>query len=252
MGHKLHGSDESERSRACGAPTQNVLRSALRSSGDLVKPMRWLYDKGSVASLAPNEEQWMREFMSFYDLVRLRSVSVKVSPSVGAGMSGRLFKAVDQDRDGFMGIGNTGYDMWVNLEGGYPDTLEVRELPRPAASLLRGCTSWFDETNRVIRKVTMGRVHSVSYHEIANLQEGFLWVMLHEFYHFLKLTKQIEGRNTELYADQFAAYVFKFRSIGNLTNGMEMLVGQAMHFMKTIHEGLRVTEQVASKERNRK
>ena len=39
---------------------------------------------------------------------------------------------------------------------------------------------------------------------VQNLDEAIVWIVGHEAFHWLRRTRQIPGRNTEIEADQFA------------------------------------------------
>jgi len=40
--------------------------------------------------------------------------------------------------------------------------------------------------------------------QLPTLDTGIVWIMAHEAYHFLRRTRQVEGRNDEIRADAFA------------------------------------------------
>ncbi len=44
----------------------------------------------------------------------------------------------------------------------------------------------------------------MGYTEVMTLDEGIIWIVAHEAFHFLRRTHQIPGRNTEIEADRFA------------------------------------------------
>jgi hypothetical protein len=44
----------------------------------------------------------------------------------------------------------------------------------------------------------------IGYTEARTIDEGIVWIMAHEMFHFLRRTRQITGRNTEIEADGFA------------------------------------------------
>ena len=44
----------------------------------------------------------------------------------------------------------------------------------------------------------------IGYTETRTRDEGLVWIVAHEAFHFLRHTRQIEGRNTEIEADRFA------------------------------------------------
>jgi hypothetical protein len=44
----------------------------------------------------------------------------------------------------------------------------------------------------------------IGYTEVLTQEEGIIWIVAHEAYHFLRRTKQVLGRNTEIEADKFA------------------------------------------------
>ncbi len=47
---------------------------------------------------------------------------------------------------------------------------------------------------------------------LRDINEGIVWIFGHELYHFLRQTRQIAGRNTEAYADEFADWcLLRFR-----------------------------------------
>ncbi|MCA1566040.1 MAG: hypothetical protein LC803_10470 [Acidobacteria bacterium] len=44
----------------------------------------------------------------------------------------------------------------------------------------------------------------IGYTEARTRDEGLVWIVAHEAFHFLRHTRQIKGRNMEIEADQFA------------------------------------------------
>jgi hypothetical protein len=44
----------------------------------------------------------------------------------------------------------------------------------------------------------------IGYTETLTPEEGIVWIVAHEAFHFLRRTKQVGGRNTEIEADSFA------------------------------------------------
>jgi Zn-dependent peptidase ImmA (M78 family) len=44
----------------------------------------------------------------------------------------------------------------------------------------------------------------LGYTEVQTVDEAIVWILSHEMFHYLRQTRQVEGRNTEIEADKFA------------------------------------------------
>jgi hypothetical protein len=49
---------------------------------------------------------------------------------------------------------------------------------------------------------------------VESLDEAIVWVLSHEAFHFLRRSRQIPGRNTEIEADRFADDRLRFYRTG--------------------------------------
>jgi hypothetical protein len=83
---------------------------------------------------------------------------------------------------------------WPFSEGNPDGTPLARNLP-PGWALGAFC-----------RDATSGKdwVRLVGRTELRDLDEGIVWIVAHEAFHYLRRTRQVPGRNTEIEADAFA------------------------------------------------
>ena len=95
------------------------------------------------------------------------------------------------------------------MPGPFPHQIEVRRPPlyrQPDGSwpqLPAGCVEGVHcSAEQQGRLREWKRV--LGYTEVLTLDEGIIWIMAHEAFHFLRRTGQVAGRNTEIEADRFA------------------------------------------------
>ncbi len=69
--------------------------------------------------------------------------------------------------------------------------------PRAPRGCRRGDQCYDPRTGRAWYRV-LGRTH------LATLDEGIVWIVSHEAFHFLRRSRQVPGRNNEIEADRFA------------------------------------------------
>lgn len=70
-------------------------------------------------------------------------------------------------------------------------------FPRAPRGCRRGTLCYDPRTGRRWYRL-IGKTH------VADLDEGIVWIVSHESFHFLRATRQVPGRNTEIDADRFA------------------------------------------------
>ncbi|MBN2086565.1 MAG: hypothetical protein JW748_15215 [Anaerolineales bacterium] len=57
-------------------------------------------------------------------------------------------------------------------------------------------------------------IRMLSSTRLRTLDEAIVWLLAHEAFHFLRRTRQVPGRNTEIQADQFADDTLRFYLTG--------------------------------------
>lgn len=143
---------------------------------------------------------WARDFLSHYDTSQLAEIRLGRGRSKHGGIYGRCW--YPSPRSPF-------YRISCQLAGPFPYRLETRQPPvyRRAdgswPAVPQGCVEGlrcraesggeFVEWKRVI-----------GFTQVENMYEGIIWIVSHEMYHYLRRTRQVEGRNTEIEADRFA------------------------------------------------
>jgi hypothetical protein len=146
------------------------------------------------------ELDWARDFFARYDTSELPSIRIGGGHGRAIGVYGRCwYPTADRPR----------YRITCALPGPFPARIPTRRPP--VYRLADGswppipaeCTEGLScraETGEVVRE--WKRV--IGYTEARTRGEGLVWIVAHEAFHFLRHTRQIEGRNTEIEADRFA------------------------------------------------
>lgn len=143
---------------------------------------------------------WARDLFARYDTSELASIRIGNGRGRAVGVYGRCwYPTAESPR----------YRISCQLPGPFPCRIPTRQPPvyRQADGswppLPDGCTEGLlcrAEKDGVVRE--WKRV--IGYTEVRTRGEGLVWIVAHEAFHFLRHTRQIEGRNTEIDADRFA------------------------------------------------
>jgi hypothetical protein len=143
---------------------------------------------------------WARDFFARYDTSELSSIRIGGGRGRASGVYGRCSYPT---RDA------PSYRISCALPGPFPTRIPTRQPPvyrQPDGRwppIPANCTQGLScraEKDGVVRE--WKRV--IGYTEARTRDEGLVWIVAHEAFHFLRHTRQIPGRNTEIEADKFA------------------------------------------------
>ncbi|HZG54000.1 MAG TPA: hypothetical protein VEZ40_17990 [Pyrinomonadaceae bacterium] len=143
---------------------------------------------------------WARDFFARYDTSELTSIRIGRGRGRARGVYGRCWYPTAE---------RPGYRISCQLPGPFPSRIPTRQPPiyrRADGSwppLPAGCREGLScraEKDGVVRE--WKRV--IGYTEARTSGEGLVWIVAHEAFHFLRHSRQISGRNTEIEADRFA------------------------------------------------
>jgi hypothetical protein len=143
---------------------------------------------------------WARDFFARYDTSELSLIRIGKGRGRAVGVYGRCwYPAQESPR----------YRISCQLPGPFPARIPTRQPPIYRAAdgnwppLPAGCTEGLScraEQDGIVRE--WKRV--IGYTQARTRDEGLVWIVAHEAFHFLRHTRQIKGRNTEIEADKFA------------------------------------------------
>jgi hypothetical protein len=159
---------------------------------------RWIIELDKIE--AESGLDWARDFLSHYDTSQLAEIRLGQGRGNSLGVYGRCWYP-SQTRPS--------YRITCQAPGPFPYRIETRQPPiyRLADGswppIPQGCTGGLyceAEARGEIRE--WRRV--IGYTEAQNMEEGIVWIVAHEMYHYLRRTRQLAGRNTEIEADKFA------------------------------------------------
>ncbi len=158
--------------------------------------MRWI-DK-DVRDDAPLGLQWTRDFLARFDTSTIEWVRIDRGRGKYEGVYGRCWLP-DNDRPTFR--------LSCQVPGPFPCDIVTRKppvyqredgtFPRAPRGCRRGVRCIDKRTGRQWYRV-IGRTR------VDTIDEGIVWIMAHEGFHFLRRTRQIGGRDNEIQADQFS------------------------------------------------
>jgi len=146
---------------------------------------------------------WCKNFFGQFDCSKLSRVTI---------------------RDGTQGLPGSVYGMCYypdkkikafritcNVHGPFPGRIETRKPPiylEPGETLDDSELPngyWISGSGRARRAngevVRWARIGGIT--ELLTVDEGVIWILMHEAFHFLRKTRQIPGRNIEHYADAY-------------------------------------------------
>jgi hypothetical protein len=167
--------------------------------------MRWIVDLDGQRPVALT---WAREFFSAFDTSLIAWIRVDRGRGKYRGAYGRcwyptrripFYRISCQVPGGFpCEIPTRKSPLYISPDGSYP--------PLPPGTRLGDRVRDFRTGREWFRVVGATRVRT--------MDEAIVWVLAHEAFHFLRRTKQIPGRNTEIEADQFADDKLRFYRTG--------------------------------------
>jgi hypothetical protein len=168
--------------------------------------MRWIIDIGNQEPLAL---PWAREFFAEFDTTRVQWIRVDQGRGKYKGAYGRCWYPTT--RIPF-------YRISCQVPGPFPYDIPTRKPPlyrRPDGSFPHP-----EPGTRIgLRVIAAGtgrewmRVRGST--RLMDLSEAIVWVLAHEAFHFLRHSRQIPGRNTEIEADRFADNTLRFYRTGD-------------------------------------
>lgn len=173
---------------------------------------------------------FVRELAKGYDLSKL--AYLKLAPGSGGGS--RVYGVCRlPSKHGKTPLTRNYYRISCFVQGPFPDGVSVRRPPiyrnddgswpvLPANSYITGHVSKGEPPAKAWWRIT-----SVTH--LENAAEAVVWICAHELFHYLRATRQIPGRNTEIEADAFAD-----RTLALFTDGLQYNLDSAM---KEIHCG---------------
>lgn len=158
--------------------------------------MRWIIDVDRSRA-APSLE-WVRSFAEQFELSLVEWIRIDRGSGRFRGVYGRCWYPTRQ---------RPTYRLSCQVPGPFPTSVETRQrpiYPRPDGTwpaIPRGLHprgyGHDPRTGRVWLKLGARTL-------LADINEGIVWIFGHEMFHFLRRTRQIPGRNTEIEADAFA------------------------------------------------
>jgi hypothetical protein len=147
---------------------------------------------------APEGLAWAREFLGQFDLSHVEWLKIDRGRSKHGGVSGRCYYPTKE---------RPAYRISCQVAGPFPSRVLTRRSPiyrQPDGTwpplppnTLRGLRCHDRRTGRWWTRVVGQTI-------VTDTDEAVVWIVAHEAFHFLRRTRQVEGRNTEIFADRFA------------------------------------------------
>ncbi len=164
----------------------------------IVSKTQWIIEVDRHA--AASGIDWAHDFLARYNTEQLLWVRIGSGRGSARGVYGKCWYPTSQ---------LPYYRISCQVPGPFPHQIEVRRPPlyrQPDGrwpQLPAGCVegvhcSVEQQGGRREWKRVLG------YTEVVTLDEGIIWIVAHEVFHFLRRTHQVAGRNTEIEADRFA------------------------------------------------
>lgn len=167
--------------------------------------MRWMIDLQGEEPLALS---WAREFLEDFDTSRLAWIRIDRGRGRCKGAYGRCWYP-----NGKIPY----YRISCQVPGPFPYEIPTRKPPlyRQADGKFPKLPAGTRPGKRVLN-VRTGRewIRVVGKTRLQDRDEAIVWVLSHEIFHFLRHSRQINGRNTEIQADQYADETLRFYRTG--------------------------------------
>lgn len=169
-----------------------------RASASTASDTKWIIelDRREVESAL----DWARDLFARYDTTELASIRIDKGRGRATGVYGRCtYPTADVPY----------YSITCHVPGPFPCSITTRRLPiyrQPDGGwpeIPAGCVEGLScraEQGGVVRE--WKRI--IGYTGVLTQEEGIVWIVAHEAYHYLRRTRQVPGRNTEIEADKFA------------------------------------------------
>lgn len=144
---------------------------------------------------------WARDFFARYDTSELASIRIGMGRGRATGVYGRCWYPTPK---------SPRYRISCQLPGPFPAMIPTRQPPiyRNAdgswPQIPKGCTEGLSCRAEKGGVIVREWKRVIGYTEARTPGEGLVWIVAHEAFHFLRHTRQITGRNTEIEADGFA------------------------------------------------
>jgi len=164
------------------------------------KETRWTL---GVSDITEKAEAWCRDFMSQFDCSKLSRITIRCGTQASSEpVYGTCYFPNKRIKT---------YRITCNICGSFPGRLEIR---RPPIYLKEGeCSEdieppkgcWPHGVGQVRKKdgQIVRWVQIRGFTKLVTVDEGFVWILMHEAFHFLRRTRQVPGRNIEHYADAY-------------------------------------------------
>jgi hypothetical protein len=167
--------------------------------------MRWIIELNGDQPLALS---WAREFIGDFDTSRLDWIRIDRGRGRAKGAYGRCWYPSPK---------TPLYRISCQVPGPFPCDIPTRKPP-----LYRRPDGGFpmlpagSRAGKRVLNVQTGRewIRVIGKSRLENLNEAIVWVLAHEAFHFLRHSRQIAGRNTEIQADQYADEALRFYRTG--------------------------------------
>ena len=140
---------------------------------------------------------WAKNFLAGFDTSKLEWISINPG-SNGLGLYGRCF---------YPSKGRKLYRISCQVPGPFPHQIHIRKRPvykredGTWPEIPEGCqrAGWYKnfKTGKEWERV-------IGWTTVQDINEAVVWIVSHECFHFLRKTRQIPGRNTEIDADEYA------------------------------------------------
>lgn len=143
---------------------------------------------------------WARDFLAHYDTAQLAEIRLSPGSSKSGGIYGRCW--YPSQRSPF-------YRISCHVAGPFPSRIETRQPPiyRRAdgswPNIPEGCVEGLHCRAESRREISEWK-RVIGFTQVENMEEGIIWIVSHEMFHFLRRTRQVPERNTEIEADRFA------------------------------------------------
>lgn len=143
---------------------------------------------------------WARDFLSHYDTSHLAEMRIGQGRGKASGVYGRCWYPSQH---------SSHYRITCQVPGPFPYRIEIRKTPIYRLEdgswppIPAGCREGLHCQAEVGHELREWK-RVIGYTEAASLDEGIVWIVAHEMFHFLRRTRQVRGRNTEIEADSFA------------------------------------------------
>ena len=160
--------------------------------------IKWIIELNKQA--AASGLDWARNFFARYDTSQILWIRIGNGRGRASGVYGKCWYPAQEVPY---------YRISCQVPGPFPYQIETRRPPIYRNSdgswppLPVGCVEGIH-----CRAEHEGQIREwkrvIGHTEVLTVDEAITWIVSHEAFHFLRRTRQIAGRNTEIEADQFA------------------------------------------------